>query len=140
MGPQAKRCRRAAWRHAFGVLALAFLLQACATPPPEARQGGIQHIVLFWLKDPGNAEHRRRIVAATRELATIPGLLAVSAGPVIASNRPIVDDSFDVGVVMRFDSEAAMRAYLVHPRHKKAVAEVIRPLVKKIQVYDFRID
>ncbi len=133
-------CLTASLRSLMVALLLAALLAGCATRPSAPSAGGVQHVVLFWLKEPGNPEHRRRILEATRGLASIPGLVSVSAGLVIPSERAIVDDSFDVGVVMRFESEAAMHAYLEHPEHRKAVAEVIRPLVRKIRVHDIRLN
>jgi hypothetical protein len=62
----------------------------------------------------------------------------VSAGTTLPSTRPAVDSSFDVAVVMTFRDESALRAYDAHPSHKKAVDEVLRPLVARLVIYDFR--
>ena len=48
----------------------------------------------------------------------------------------MVDDSFDVGLAMTFNDEAALHAYETHPQHVKAVTEVLRPLAGKTVVYD----
>jgi hypothetical protein len=40
---------------------------------------------------------------------------------------------------MAFRDESALRAYDGHPRHKKAVDEVLRPLVARLVIYDFRV-
>jgi len=93
--------------------------------------------VLCWLKEPGKAQARQQIIDASRSFASIPGVVSVRAGTSIPSSRTIVDDSFDVGILLAFRDEEAMQAYLVHPDHMKAVQEIIRPLVKKIVVYDF---
>jgi hypothetical protein len=67
--------------------------------------------------------------------AVAPGTVGYSGTP-LASERPIVDDSFDVGFTMRFDSAASLQAYEKDPRHLKKVNEVLKPLSRKIVVYD----
>ena len=47
-----------------------------------------------------------------------------------------MDDSFDVGFTMRFTSAEALHAYEKDPRHLKKVNEVLKPLSRKIVVYD----
>ena len=64
-------------------------------------------------------------------------MLQVSAGEPIESDRPIVDDSFDVAITITFASQAAFDAYLAHPDHRRANAEVLAPLVERVVVYDF---
>jgi hypothetical protein len=51
-----------------------------------------------------------------------------------------VDDSFDVGLVMRFANQADLSAYEKHPMHVKAVNEVLKPLAAKLLVYDVITD
>lgn len=112
----------------------------CSTVGP-GREGGeseVTHVVLFWLKEPGNEAHRARVVEASRGFATIPGVLDVSVGSVVASDRAIVDDSFDVGLVIRLRDERALADYLVHPRHEQAARDLLLPLAEKVVVYDFR--
>lgn len=98
--------------------------------------GFIDHIVFCWLKEPGNRAHQDRLIEVSQELLAIPGVLAIRAGTSVPSDRSIVDDSFDVGIVMRFASVADMQAYLVHPKHRQAVVEVIKPLTERILVFD----
>jgi hypothetical protein len=95
------------------------------------------HVVLVWLKEPGNPEHRQQIVDATREFETIPGVIDISVGEVVPSDRPIVDDSFDVGLYLTFSSVDAMRTYLADDRHQQALRDVFRPLSERYIVYDF---
>jgi hypothetical protein len=115
---------------------LCAMLCGCAVAPRGGER--LEHVVLCWLKEPGNAEHRRRIVAATETCRSIPGVLDISAGQVVPSDRKIVDDSFDVGLVITFRTREAMQAYLVHPVHQKAKHDVIVPIVSRIVVYDFK--
>ena len=98
----------------------------------------IHHVVLCWLKEPGNEEHRQRIVEAPESFREIPGVLAARAGQVIPSDRSIVDDSFAVGILILVPDDKRLTEYLEHPIHQKAKEEVLLPLVEKIVVYDFR--
>lgn len=83
------------------------------------------------------AERPRRLIEASRSPRAIPGVQALYVGPVLSSERAIVDDSFDVGLYFRFGSPQAMQRYLSHPRHERAVREVIGPLTREIRVHDF---
>jgi hypothetical protein len=69
--------------------------------------------------------------------AEIPGVKRVRAGTVLPSARPIVDSTFDVAVVITFSDRKALSRYLKHPRHKQAVRLHLRPLTRKVVVYDF---
>lgn len=102
-----------------------------------ATAGRVHHVVLCWLKNAGDAEARDRIVDVSKDFAKIPGVVSVKAGPVLSSQRAGVDSSFDVGVVLVFEDRRAMTAYLEHPQHKRAVDQVLKPLVAKTLVYDF---
>lgn len=114
------------------------LLCSCQTPFCKPQQG-VEHVVLFWLKKPGDALGRAKVIAACKEFkAQIPQLKSLRIGQVLASERPVVDDSFDVAMVMTFASEADMKIYEKHPVHEKAVKELLRPLMSKIVVYDFK--
>ena len=103
-----------------------------------SEQKVIHHVVLCWLKEPGNEEHRQRIVEATESFREIPGVMAARAGQVIPSDRSIVDDSFDVGILVLVPDGKSLTEYLEHPIHQKAKKDVLLPLVEKIVVYDFR--
>ena len=99
--------------------------------------GRISHVVLCWLKDAENAEHRKRIVDASRGFAAIPGVVEVRAGEAVPSEREIVDDSFDVAICVTVMSPEALAAYIDHPVHKRAAKEVLFPLVERVVVHDF---
>ncbi len=111
-------------------------LISCATIAPPAAKGSVDHVVIVWLKRPGNAADRQALFAAADDLRKIPGIRFLDSGTPLASDRPVVDDSFDVGFTMRFDSAAALAAYEKDPRHLKKVNEVLKPLSRKIVVYD----
>ena len=102
------------------------------------QDGALQHVVLVWLKDAGNAEQRARIIEASKSFRDIPGVLDVQAGKPVASDRGIVDDSFDVGILVVVPDEQRLQEYLAHPIHQRAKNDVLVPLVEKILVYDFQ--
>ena len=115
---------------------LTLTLISCAALAPPAGHGTVDHVVLMWQKRPGNAADRHALLAACADLRVIPGIQFLDSGTALASDRPVVDDSFDVGLTMRFDSVKSLHAYETDPRHLKKVNEVLKPLTKKIVVYD----
>jgi hypothetical protein len=112
-------------------------LAGCTTNVAQPA-GSLQHIVVIWLKEPGNATHRRMILDESEILRQIPGVLSLASGSVITSERAIVDSSFDVAMVVSFVDKTAMDAYLAHPAHVTLVTQTLKPLVAKIRVFDFR--
>lgn len=124
---------------ALALLIVATLLTGCASAPKPAAAGKIYHIGLVWLKEPGNAEHRQQIVAAAHAFAReIPEVQFLSVGETLPNpGSPYVDASFDVCVVMQFESKEAMERYNKHPVHQKAAHEAFLPLSQKILFYDF---
>jgi hypothetical protein len=126
------------------LLLMAMVLAGCATSCPFAGRsvaeanGRLQHVVLFWLKQPGNAEHRRQIIEASESFRKIPSVHAVRVGEPIPSDRGIVDDSYDVGLLVTVDDRQALQAYLDHPIHVAARDDLLPPLVERVVVYDFQ--
>jgi hypothetical protein len=114
------------------------LAESVRNPRAHGGGGGITHVVLLWLKTPGDQAAIGKIVRTSREFTAIPGVVNVRVGRPVASTRPVVDASFDVGLAMTFNDEAALHAYETHPQHVKAVTEVLRPLAGKTVVYDIR--
>ena len=113
------------------------LFSSCATIAPPAPSGTVDHVVLFWQKRPGNTEDRKKITDAMDRLRVIEGITILDYGTAVPSKRPIVDDSFDVALLVRFKNKEALHAYEVDPRHKREVNEVLLPLTQKVLVYDF---
>ena len=97
----------------------------------------LTHIVFCWLKEPGNVEQREQIIEMTESFNRIPSVLKARAGNPIMSERSIVDDSFDVGIIVEVRDEKGLQEYLDHPIHQKAKKEVLLPLIERVLVYDF---
>lgn len=129
-------------KNATLILAAAFslVLSSCTTCPfgyKTTPKGKVEHVVLVWLKRPGNAADRATLIATAKKFqAEIKQIQHLSVGPAVPSDRPVVDDSFDIGLVMRFASKADLDAYEKHPVHVNAVKQTLMPLAKKLLVYD----
>src|SRR5205809_2559066 len=119
-------------------LAIAVFLSGCATAPKPTKAGKLYHVGLVWLKEPGNAEHREKIIAAAHSFAReIPEVQFLSVGRTLPKTSSWADASFDICFVMRLEDKAAMDRYAKNPVHQKAAQEVFLPLSQKILFYDF---
>ena len=121
-------------------LSLSLLVSSCTTCPlghKSVKAGGIEHVVLIWLKNPGNPSDRAAVIASANKFrAEIPEVLNLSVGTALPSDRPVVDDSFDVGLVIRFADQAALSRYEKSAIHQQAVKDTLKPVSKKLLVYD----
>jgi len=119
-------------------LAAAIFFTGCATASKQATAGKFYHVGLVWLKEPGNAEHRQKIIAAAHSFAReIPEVELLSVGQTLPKRSQLVDASFDICFVMRLEDKAALDRYGKHPVHQKAAQEVFLPLSQKTLFYDF---
>lgn len=100
----------------------------------------LAHVVIVWLKEPGNADHRAQIIDASRRLKSIDGVKKVTVGQSIPSDRDVVDDSFDIGLYVELESLKALDAYATDPLHLTILKNDIAPLTERYTVYDFEID
>lgn len=123
----------------IALLLLISFVTGCANGKcPLAKSATVNHVVLCWLKQPGNEADRQKIINTSDEFRKIPGVVSVTAGRPIPSTRPVVDSTFDVGIVIAFTDEAALHGYDTNPIHKKAVSDVLKPLTAKLLIYDIK--
>jgi hypothetical protein len=106
--------------------------------PRRPSKESITHVVVVWLKTPGDESARRRLVENAESLRQIPGVSDVRTGAVVPSTRPVVDSTYDVALVMTMRDAATLKAYATHPIHVRFVEEHVKPLVERYRVYDFR--
>ena len=119
-------------------LVLAAFLSGFATAPKGAKAGKLYHVGLVWLREPGNAEHQQKIIAAAHSFAReIPEVQFLSVGKTLPKTSSRADASFDICFVIRLEDKAAMDRYAKNPVHQKAAQEVFLPLSQKILFYDF---
>lgn len=103
----------------------------------RSSRGQIEHIVFVWLKRPGNKADQSALINATEELRQSTGLIrTVEYGGPVPSARPVVDDSFDLALLMRFENRGALDRFEKNADHRRAIKEVLRPLTRKVLVYD----
>jgi hypothetical protein len=94
------------------------------------------HVVIFWTKpDTPNAPDDV-IAAANKYLAPIPGIVHFHVGRMVPSHRDVVDQSYQVGLCIRFDAKKAQDDYQDHPSHLEFIASC-KTLWTKVTVYDF---
>ena len=126
-------------RPLFAVVALVTLT---VIPMPRASaetigKGKLTHIGLIWLKNPGNADDRKRLIDALHRFAReIPEVQLISVGRSHTSPSKLVDSTFDVCFTMQFDDQVALDRYAKNPVHQKAAEEAFLPLSQKILFYD----
>lgn len=97
----------------------------------------VTHVVMVWLKEPGNEQHRTAFIKASEELNNLPGIVSRHVGVVMSSDRKIVDDTFDVAMSVTMESKDALDAYLKNPKHKEILHDKIKPLINRSVAYDF---
>lgn len=117
----------------YGLLLCAVFLLVGCQPKKSAT---VTHVVVCWLKIPGDAAQQQQLIDESAKLRKIPGVMDVTAGRAMPSDRPVVDSTFDVAIVIDFEDERSLRAYDNHPLHIQAVSEVLRPLTSKVLIYD----
>ncbi len=107
----------------------------------ETGQHKIQHVVIVWLKQPGDAEVQQQYIAASKPLAALPGVLSYTVGAPANIKReranPALDESYDLAVSSSFENQQAYEEFLKNPDYVKVAMEVLRPLVDRYRVYDF---
>lgn len=110
----------------------------CETAGNPARLAAMfSHVVIFWTdpSQPGAADELA--AAANRILPSIPGILQCHVGKMVPSHRPVVEQTFQVGLNLIFPDRKAHDNYQTHPAHVEFVDKFVKKLVKKVVIYDF---
>jgi len=110
-------------------------------PPAVDERAGkpVVHTVLFWLSHELTDEQVAALKKGLDTLRAIDGVESIHYGSPLASDRPIADDSYTLGLTVIFRDEAALKGYLPDPAHQAFVKE-FSPYWTKVQVYDFRVE
>ncbi len=103
----------------------------------DGRTKRIVHVIVCWLRRPGDRTDRQRLIDVSKSFAAIPGVVDVRCGPPVPSTRSAVDSSFDLAVVMTFDGPDSLKAYQSDAMHIKATREILMPLTDRLVMYDF---
>ena len=101
------------------------------------RSGQVTHVMLFWLNRPGNVDDQNFLRRALRTLRRTRGVNDMRVGRPLLVDRPSVEQSFDLGVVMTFRDREALEKFERDPRREQAIDAMLRPLVRQYTVYNF---
>jgi len=128
----------------WSALVLAFSNAYAEVPSPAKGGGIVQHITIVWLKEPGNANHRKQMIEGMQLLTKIPGVRSVTIGSVIPGTRnpsdsSKADASFDLAVIITLESEEMYAAYIKHPIHDLTVRHMMAPLIDRYKMYDVTV-
>lgn len=96
------------------------------------------HVVYFWLSEGVPDAVRKQLVDDCETyLGRIPSVRHLWAGRPAMTPRPVVDNSYDVGLCVVLDDAAGHDVYQEHPLHKEFIARN-KPHWKRVQIYDFK--
>src|SRR6266480_253884 len=124
-------------RIAMFLTCIALFLAATGAQAVATHSGQVTHVMLFWLKRPGNVDDQNFLRRALRTLRRARGVNDMRVGRSLPVDRPSVEQSFDLGVVMIFRDREALEKFERDPRHEQAIDAMLRPLVRQYTVYNF---
>ena len=96
---------------------------------------GFRHHVLFWLKEPGNDDHRSQFLHELRAMKKIPVIQQSTIGIPAGTPRDVVDNSWTFDWLLTFQDRAAWAVYNDHPLHNEFI-ERAGHLWERVQIYD----
>ena len=95
------------------------------------------HVVIFWT-DPAQPNAAEELLAGAHQyLKPIPGVLQFHVGKMARSQRPVVDQTYQVALNLTFPDKKAQDEYQIHPLHIEFVEKVFKRVCTKVVVYDF---
>lgn len=104
---------------------------------PAANHLMLSHIVIFWT-DPNNPSAPDALIEGAKKYLTgIPGASQFHIGKMSPSSRPVVEQSYQVGLRIQFENKEAEEAYQSHPSHLEFVEKSFKPNCVRVVVYDF---
>ena len=93
------------------------------------------HSVYFWLKEDVTAEQYNQFVDVLRGLEQIKSVQAMEVGHPAGTPRDVVDNSYDVALLVYFNDRAGHDLYQADTIHTGAVA-VFEDWIEDIVIYD----
>ncbi|HEY9690974.1 MAG TPA: Dabb family protein [Oculatellaceae cyanobacterium] len=94
----------------------------------------IQHMVIFKFKPETSSEQIAAIFNQLEQFKqTIPGIIYFVGGKYSSTEN--LNQGYNYGFLMTFESAEARDAYIVHPEHEKIKAEII-PCVDDLVAFD----
>src|SRR5207244_11457174 len=124
-------------RVALVLTCIALSLAPTGAQAVAVRSGQVTRVMLFWLKRPGNVDDQNFLLRALRTLRRARGVNDMRVGRPLLVDRPRVEQSFDLGVVMTFRDREALEKFERDQRRQQAIDAMLRPLVRQYIVYNF---
>jgi hypothetical protein len=124
-------------RVALFLTCIALFLAPAGAQAIATRSGQVTHVMLFWLKRPGNVDDQNYLLRALRTLRRARGVNDMRVGRSLPVDRPSVEQSFDLGVVMIFRDREALEKFERDQQRKQAIDAMLGPLVRQYTVYNF---
>ena len=103
----------------------------------QAKYCMFSHVVIFWTKPEQPKAADELIAGALRYLKGIPGVIQFHVGRMARSERPVVDQTYQVALNIVFADKKTQDEYQVHPQHLEFVETVFKPNCLKVVIYDF---
>jgi hypothetical protein len=94
------------------------------------------HTVFFWLDTKLTEKEILELKAGLESLRGIGVVKGLFIGTPCATNRPVIDRSYSVGLTVIFNSMAEHEAYQIDPLHLKFVEEHSSKWTA-VKIYDF---
>lgn len=99
----------------------------------------VHHIILWQLKASLTAEEKAQAAAAAKQhlealQGQIDGLLRIQV-----ITDPLPSSNADMLLISCFETEAALRAYAVDPRHQAVADTYVRPFIQSRSCIDYTV-
>jgi len=105
--------------------------------PSEHTLKPVTHTVYFWLSHELTDVQIEEFKKGLESLRAIDGVVSLTYGAPLAGDRPVIDDSYTLGMTIVLRDEAALRSYLPDPIHEKFLAD-FGGYWTKARVLDYR--
>ena len=96
---------------------------------------GFIHTVFFWYNEGVSEEDKKQFMEGLRSLSTIESVRKFYIGPPAMTPREVVDNSYQMALVVHFDDVAGHDLYQEAQIHLDFI-EASKHVWKKVQVYD----
>ena len=93
------------------------------------------HHVYFWLKSPSNEEDKKNLIEGLNILSGASVINGFHIGVPAATNREVIDSSYNVSWLLIFKNKEDQDIYQTHPMHLQFIANCAH-LWEKVLVYD----
>ena len=97
------------------------------------------HTVFFWLKETLSDTDWTIFSEELRLLMTDQNIAERHFGTPADTNRPVIDSSYDIGMVLKFQNLDAQNAYQISAEHQRFL-DKCAAMWTRVQVYDISVD